>query len=160
MLRVSRGIKKPPVRGLDITGGNMSVPQPQPEKRDIKVWAMFALGVVMFISLWGIFFAVIDNMTGVTQKPPETQTTQTTPTIPYDTEPYKPLPNSYVEAMGTSECTSDCSGHEAGWEWAERYEICSLEYDNGKSVSFDEGVHAWAKVNCTEDDFANYTGRE
>jgi len=136
----------------------MSVPQPQPEKNDSKLWTAITIVIGTFLIFMGISFAILDNSSGVTQ--PEPQTTETVETVPIDNEPIKPIPNSYVEARGTADCTSDCSGHEAGWDWAERYEICSLEYDNGKSVSFDEGVHAWAEVHCSEEDFANYTGRE
>lgn len=46
------------------------------------------------------------------------------------------------------ECTSDCSGHEAGYEWAEDNEICDPYYDGGNSQSFDEGVRAWAEDYC------------
>jgi hypothetical protein len=56
--------------------------------------------------------------------------------------------SDYVDTHGTSECTYDCSGHSAGYEWGERYEICDTEYDNGNSESFNEGVRQWAEDNC------------
>jgi len=58
------------------------------------------------------------------------------------------IPNGYVENNGTYDCTSDCSGHEAGYDWAEEYEICDPDYDNGNSDSFNEGVIAWGRDNC------------
>jgi len=55
---------------------------------------------------------------------------------------------TYEDIHGTSECTDDCSGHEAGYQWAEENDICDPEYDNGNSDSFNEGVVAWAYDNC------------
>lgn len=55
---------------------------------------------------------------------------------------------TYVSSHGTDDCTSDCSGHDAGYEWAEQHDICDPEYDRGNSESFNEGVIAWAYDNC------------
>lgn len=46
-------------------------------------------------------------------------------------------------------CTSDCSGHEAGYEHAKSNDICDTEYTNGNSNSFDEGVQQYVEDNCT-----------
>ena len=60
-----------------------------------------------------------------------------------------PVENSaYVEKHGTSDCTSDCSGHDAGYEWARDNDICDPNYDNSRSNSFNEGVQAYAYDNC------------
>lgn len=42
-------------------------------------------------------------------------------------------------------CTSDCSGHEAGYEWAEEQGITDPESCDGNSNSFIEGCQAWAE---------------
>ena len=47
------------------------------------------------------------------------------------------------------ECTVDCSGHEAGYEWAERNEITDPDDCDGKSQSFIEGCRAWADEDST-----------
>lgn len=60
--------------------------------------------------------------------------------------------SDYVAENGTSDCTSDCSGHDAGYEWAEAKGICDPEYDNGNSDSFNEGVQAYAYDNCYYED--------
>lgn len=78
----------------------------------------------------------------------QTTQQQVQPTAPLDNAQVTPSPSSYTEARGTDDCTSDCSGHEAGWEWAAEKEICDPEYDNGNSESFNEGVRAWAEENC------------
>jgi len=43
------------------------------------------------------------------------------------------------------ECTVDCSGHEAGYEWAERHSIDDPDDCNGNSESFIEGCKAYAE---------------
>lgn len=42
------------------------------------------------------------------------------------------------------ECTDDCSGHEAGYSWAEDKGITDPDDCGGKSESFIEGCEAWA----------------
>ena len=42
-------------------------------------------------------------------------------------------------------CTVDCSGHEAGYEWADREGIEDPDDCGGNSDSFIEGCQAWAE---------------
>jgi hypothetical protein len=42
-------------------------------------------------------------------------------------------------------CTVDCSGHEAGYEWADRKGIEDPDDCGGNSNSFIEGCQAWAE---------------
>lgn len=44
-------------------------------------------------------------------------------------------------------CTDDCSGHEAGYQWAEEHDIHDPDDCGGKSESFIEGCRAWAEEN-------------
>ncbi|MBU1091892.1 hypothetical protein KKA27_03475 [Patescibacteria group bacterium] len=44
-------------------------------------------------------------------------------------------------------CTQDCSGHDAGWNWAEEHGITEPEDCGGKSQSFIEGCEAYAEEN-------------
>src|ERR1041384_1081303 len=44
-------------------------------------------------------------------------------------------------------CTVDCSGHEAGYRWAEEHDIHDPDDCGGKSQSFIEGCQAWAGDN-------------
>jgi hypothetical protein len=53
--------------------------------------------------------------------------------------------SSYVSQRSTDRCTSDCSGHEAGYAWAEENEIVDPDDCGGKSVSFIEGCQAYAE---------------
>ena len=45
------------------------------------------------------------------------------------------------------ECTVDCSGHEAGYEWANRNGITDPGDCGGNSQSFVEGCQAFAEEN-------------
>lgn len=45
------------------------------------------------------------------------------------------------------ECTEDCSGHEAGYEWAEENGIEDLDDCDGYSDSFIEGCWAYVEEN-------------
>ncbi|MDE4918312.1 hypothetical protein [Cupriavidus metallidurans] len=42
-------------------------------------------------------------------------------------------------------CTQDCSGHEAGYDWAEENGITDPDDCGGKSQSFIEGCQAYAE---------------
>lgn len=46
--------------------------------------------------------------------------------------------------MGYS-CTNDCSGHEAGYEWAEENDVDDPDDCDGNSESFIEGCQAYAE---------------
>ena len=45
------------------------------------------------------------------------------------------------------ECTEDCSGHEAGYEWAENNYIDNIDDCGGNSTSFIEGCMAYVEEN-------------
>lgn len=44
-------------------------------------------------------------------------------------------------------CRVDCSGHQAGYRWAEEHDIRDPDDCGGKSQSFIEGCRAWAEEN-------------
>lgn len=56
-------------------------------------------------------------------------------------------PEEYYESQGY-DCTGDCSGHDAGYEWAQDNDVCDDSYSYGNSQSFDEGVQVYAEENC------------
>lgn len=47
--------------------------------------------------------------------------------------------------FGDYGCTEDCSGHEAGYEWAEAHGIEDADECGGKSWSFEEGCREYAE---------------
>lgn len=69
-------------------------------------------------------------------------------------------PGSRVEKKAASsfagyDCTEDCSGHEAGYKWAERHDIddeddCVTAGDNSNSPSFAEGCKAFVNGENSE----------
>lgn len=42
-------------------------------------------------------------------------------------------------------CTADCSGHQAGYDWAEENGITDETDCDGNSNSFNEGCQAWVE---------------
>lgn len=55
-------------------------------------------------------------------------------------------PKTYRESPAAElyECTDDCSGHEAGYQWAKKNNITNPKRCGGKSQSFIEGCKAYA----------------
>lgn len=64
------------------------------------------------------------------------------------TRPSAPtIPSRYggTRRFGPYVCTQDCSGHEAGYRWAERRSITDPRQCGGRSQSFIEGCMAYAE---------------
>ncbi len=45
------------------------------------------------------------------------------------------------------DCTEDCSGHIAGYEWAKKKDISTINSCNGNSISFKEGCESYVREN-------------
>lgn len=57
------------------------------------------------------------------------------------------LEDATFEDVGdTSECTEDCSGHEAGFEWARENGLADSSECGGNSDSFIEGCEAYTSA--------------
>lgn len=54
------------------------------------------------------------------------------------------IPSSFSNDFYGYPCTSDCSGHEAGYEWAQDKGISDSSDCGGNSNSFIEGCEAYA----------------
>ena len=52
---------------------------------------------------------------------------------------------TYEDVMGVGECTEDCSGHNAGWEWAKEHQVFDPDDCSGNSDSFIEGCKAYGE---------------
>jgi hypothetical protein len=50
-------------------------------------------------------------------------------------------------------CTQDCSGHRAGYTWAEKNEISALTDCGGNSQSFINGCKAYVYDQIDADDY-------
>lgn len=53
----------------------------------------------------------------------------------------------YEDRHGDAACTEDCSGHEAGYAWAEEQDISDAGDCGGTSQSFVEGCEAYVEDN-------------
>lgn len=53
---------------------------------------------------------------------------------------------TYQDLSGTSACSVDCGGHEAGWRWARDNRIADPAECGGKSRSFVEGCWAYGEA--------------
>lgn len=53
-----------------------------------------------------------------------------------------------LEEFHGYECSDDCSGHNAGYEWADENGVCDQDFYGGNSESFAEGVRIYAEENC------------
>lgn len=58
--------------------------------------------------------------------------------------------SGYQDAGAPYGCTDDCSGHDAGWEWAEENGVTDPDDCGGKSMSFEEGCIAYAEQQETD----------
>jgi hypothetical protein len=63
------------------------------------------------------------------------------------------VPNAPSQEFHGYICTDDCSGHRAGYAWAERNDITDPDDCGGNSQSFIEGCEAYAEEH--EDDESN-----
>ena len=68
------------------------------------------------------------------------------------------LPSAVAQTFRGYPCTVDCSGHEAGYEWAERKGIEDPDDCGGNSNSFIEGCEAWAEEQQDDDDSSDDGG--
>jgi hypothetical protein len=57
-----------------------------------------------------------------------------------------------AETYNGYECTDDCSGHEAGYEWAEQNDIDDDTDCSTASESFNEGCSSYVEENEEEDE--------
>lgn len=64
-----------------------------------------------------------------------------------------------AQTFGGYECTEDCSGHKAGYDWAEENDISDDNDCSGNSASFSEGCQAYVEDpdrGSETDDDGNY----
>ena len=65
------------------------------------------------------------------------------PVAPSARAPSRPAP--VQRKTFRSPCTYDCSGHQAGYDWAEQHDIDDPDDCNGNSQSFIEGCEEYAE---------------
>lgn len=57
-----------------------------------------------------------------------------------------------AQTFGSYPCTQDCSGHQAGYDWAEKKDIDSIDNCGGNSQSFIEGCYEYVNENYPDPD--------
>lgn len=60
-------------------------------------------------------------------------------------QPETVIPSYSNSTFSGYPCTDDCSGHEAGYNWAEEHDIDDPDNCDGNSNSFIEGCQAYAE---------------
>lgn len=109
-----------------------------------------ATGVIIGIAIVVFFGWLIFSAIGSSSSSSEGGESYDSSTVEYEAEPeyeYDGDNESYYESRGYG-CTSDCSGHDAGYEWADENGVCDEYYSESYSESFDEGVRVYAEDNC------------
>ena len=72
-----------------------------------------------------------------------------------------PTPALLAQSFHGQPCTFDCSGHQAGYDWAQRNAIADPDDCSGKSNSFIEGCRAAAEEEAADDnEDQNQTDKE
>ena len=67
---------------------------------------------------------------------------------------------SFEDVGDTSQCTEDCSGHDAGFEWAREQGVTDSSGCSGDSQSFVEGCEAYASALETQAEDELESGQE
>lgn len=103
------------------------------------------LGIVVLVGA-GFAFALL-NRDSTTNDPPKTLPSDSS--VESFSEPQQDHADSY-EAFDGDPCTEDCSGHEAGYSWAERRSItdedeCDQAGETSNSPSFAAGCKAYVR---------------
>jgi hypothetical protein len=75
-----------------------------------------------------------------------------------------PPPENIPKTFAGDECTGDCSGHEAGYRWAEEHDIdneddCDTAGDTSNSPSFAEGCKAYVNGDSPDEDDNDGSGK-
>ena len=86
-------------------------------------------------------------------KPQIVRPAQSSSAQPESSDQDRPYNNSFHGY----DCTVDCSGHKAGYEWAEQHMIddgedCDRAGEHSNSPSFAEGCHAYVDGDTAPDD--------
>jgi len=109
--------------------------------KDDSAGTIVTIIIVVLFGWW--FFSSIGNQSGDTESGSENYSEYQDDS----SNSRESDPEGYYESQGY-ECTDDCSGHDAGYEWADDNGVCDEYYSDGNSESFDEGVQSYSEENC------------
>ena len=112
------------------------------------IWAIIIAGSLVLL--------VTYSRTDVDSTPAATSTPSSSDSFATESDGISATERTSSSFAG-SPCTSDCSGHEAGYNWAEEHGIddesdCDTAGDTSNSPSFAEGCRAYVQENESTDD--------
>lgn len=129
----------------------------------IEMNKRFFFGILVAAALALVFFH--SNSSSDTNSPPAVPSSESAPSdsAPTYTAPTYSAPDASSErerkqkTFDGDPCTSDCSGHEAGYNWAESHGIdedddCDAAGEHSNSPSFAEGCKAYVRGDASDGD--------
>ncbi len=118
------------------------------EKKEHGSWWIWIILIAIFY-----FLNSNSNTESSTQKVNNVESQATTLPTPVlvPTSTYKPTYNYSPDYFNGYECTDDCSGHEAGYDWVEDKDIQTYDDCGGNSNSFIEGCYSYVDENYGEE---------
>lgn len=134
---------------------------PNQKQSDGSSWGTI---IWIFIILLGGYYLFFDSKEPTTYNANKTTYSSPSPIAKYSPS-YSPtynVPNyntttySPPQYFGGYECTDDCSGHEAGYAWAEDKNIDNFDDCGGNSASFIEGCQSYVEETYPENVDENY----
>lgn len=105
----------------------------------LKIWEMFLAGIGGILALGIMGLGIIATIMAIWVTGVEIFDGKNNTPIPAQSREY--------ETFSGYECTSDCGGHQAGYDWAEERGITEIHDCAGKSNSFIEGCQAYVEEN-------------
>ena len=112
--------------------------------KGLNIFKHLSIAALFAISLSGCDYQGENSSTSSSETQSASTQTQTQ-TQPITTP--KSIPTYNPPTFHGNTCTSDCSGHEAGYEWAEENGISDPSDCGGNSTSFIEGCESYAEEN-------------
>lgn len=123
--------------------------------RSSRGWRWVAGAACVILVIW-----ILNHDSGTSPSSPTGNAEQAPPAVSTGVVPNaassSPLPSSPRTFAGYG-CASDCSGHEAGFNWAEEHDIdneddCDAAGDTSNSPSFAEGCKAYVNGDSPDED--------
>lgn len=113
--------------------------------RKVWIWASLALGLATFTPLLGCARDAQETEQGV-EASSVAGSAETDAEAAAERAEAEVSDTTYADQGQPYGCTDDCSGHEAGYQWANEHEVANPEDCSGNSASFIEGCRARAEA--------------
>lgn len=140
----------------EYSGGDNFSPEPhiEPQAQSFNegggnLWGTIFWILVVLVGGYYLFFNSDSSSNVQTSNyayPSPSPVARYSPALRYQIPTYYTPPRYF----GSYECTEDCSGHEAGYEWASDNDIDNYDDCGGNSDSFIEGCYSYVEDNYPE----------